>query len=186
MKKYSFEIDIDELKYKHKLISEVVVFPDVTSEDFYKIFNKEVLRSLGIVATDKMLDELFQACKYLPWQPFDDVASLSSIKIPIGILSNFNKNLGSLLNSQIPELDVQHLIVSEIERVAKPEPKFYQRALEKIGIPAEEILYVGDSVKLDIEPALKMGFQVALIDRDEVYKTSPYKLKSLKDIIEYI
>ena len=55
--------------------------------------------------------------------------------------------------------------------------------IDKIGLKADEILYIGDSLKLDIIPALEVGFEVCLIDRDAYYKQSKYRINSFKDLI---
>lgn len=180
-KKHNYQISSKELKYKHKMISELIHFPDVTSKTFYNEFNAELCRLLGIVPNENLLNDIFENCKYLPWKAFEDVKYLSDIKTPIGVLSNFNKGLTKILDENLPNISFKDIIISEEERVAKPNIAFYKRAVEIIGLKPEEILYIGDSIKLDIEPALALGFQVRLIDRQCFFETSSYHLKSLKN-----
>jgi FMN phosphatase YigB (HAD superfamily) len=47
-------------------------------------------------------------------------------------------------------------------------------------------LYVGDSIKLDLEPASKLGFKVLIIDRDNFYPNSKNKISSLTEITQFI
>jgi len=176
-------IDLSELKMKHKIISELIQFPDVTSEKFYNTFNKELLLSMGILPTDSILSKLFHSCKYLPWEIFDDIHYLSEVNLPIGVLSNFNSSLTELLKNKIPEIKFKHIIISETEGVSKPNSSFYQKAIEKIGLQPNEILYIGDSLKLDIEPAIQIGFEALLIDRNSYYKLSKQRIESFKEII---
>ena len=70
--------------------------------------------------------------------------------------------------------------------VAKPNIEFYQKALEKIPFDVHEVLYVGDSIKLDLEPASKLGFKVLIIDRDNFYPNSKNKISSLTEITQFI
>jgi FMN hydrolase / 5-amino-6-(5-phospho-D-ribitylamino)uracil phosphatase len=50
--------------------------------------------------------------------------------------------------------------------VAKPDPRFFARALERIGHPAaEEVAYVGDRVDNDVRPARAAGMRAVWIRR---------------------
>ena len=73
---------------QHRLLSELVTFPDKTSRDFYLVFNTELLLSMGIVPGEQLVSELFDSCTYLPWAPFDDTVFLDEIDKPLGVLSN--------------------------------------------------------------------------------------------------
>ena len=181
---FGYEIDLEELKSKHKLLSEFIKFPDVTSQKFYNEFNKELVLSLGVNPTDQLLDAIFNNCKYLPWEAFYDTKYLSQLTTkPIGVLSNFSYKLPSILGNLLPEVSFSDFIVSETEKVAKPNIEFYKIAIKKLGLNPSEILYIGDSLKLDILPALEVGMNVKLIDRDNFYPSSPYSINSFKDLV---
>ena len=49
--------------------------------------------------------------------------------------------------------------------VEKPEPGFFTRLAELIGVPAERCAYVGDRVDNDVEPALAAGMTAVFILR---------------------
>jgi putative hydrolase of the HAD superfamily len=182
---YGHIIDLSKIKYNHKLLSETIRFPDRTSKEFYTEFNKELFYSLGIIPTGKLLDEIFNTCSYLPWERFDDTEALQGVNIPIGILSNFNSSLKDQLGQLFGPV-FSDIFVSEELGVAKPSMEFYQRALDKIGIDAKDILYIGDSFKLDMEPAMKLGIKSYVIDRDNFYPNSPNTITSLFDIEDLI
>jgi FMN phosphatase YigB (HAD superfamily) len=183
--KHNYNLQEIELKQKHKLLSEVIHFPDVTSKDFYYEFNSELCRLLGIVPCVELLHDIFDNCKYLPWEAFEDTISLRNIDVPMGVLSNFNSGLSGLLSSKLQCITFKNVIISETEGISKPNIDFYKRAIDIIGVNPNEIMYVGDSIKLDIEPALNLGFQVRLIDRDDFYKSSSMQLNSLNSLINY-
>lgn len=182
---YGYFISFDELKHKHKLLSEVIHFPDRTDEVFYSHFNAELLRLLGIVPNDELIKAIFKNCTYLPWEKFDDTRFLSEIEIPMGIISNFNSTLKDKLNQFFGPV-FQDVLVSEELGIAKPKVGFYKKALECISYDASEVLYIGDSIKLDIEPATKLGIKSLLIDRDNFYQKSTYKINDLSEILQYI
>jgi YjjG family noncanonical pyrimidine nucleotidase len=51
----------------------------------------------------------------------------------------------------------QAVVISEEVGVAKPDPRIFAPALEKIGVEAGEVLYVGDSVTSDMAAARNAG-----------------------------
>ena len=162
-------VPLDILAERHRLLSEATVFPDRTSRAFYEQFNSQLLRSLGVASQPKLLDALYDACSYLPWAPFPDVACLGSLTHPLGALSNWDRSLPEKLRP-LTGLTFRWILGSEEQQIRKPDPKFFERILEATGSPADEVVYVGDSVMLDVEPAQRMGMRAYLIDRDDLYR----------------
>jgi FMN phosphatase YigB (HAD superfamily) len=183
--RFGYVVSIDELKYKHKLLSEIIHFPDRTDEVFYTHFNSELLRLLGIVPNEELLKAIFNNCTYLPWEKFEDTKVLSEINVPLGIISNFNTTLKDKLNQFFGPI-FKDVLVSEELGVAKPKIAFYERALERLNYTPDEVLYIGDSIKLDIEPAMSLGIKSLLIDRDNFYDSSEYKINSLVEIKNHL
>ena len=178
---FGYSVEEKTIKNNHKILSESIFFPDRTSEEFYANFNKEFLYSLGIIPTEELLKAIFQACSYLPWEKFDDAEFLNEIKLPVGIISNFNSTLKEKLKSFF-NIDFADIFVSEELGIAKPSLDFYKRALEKIGVDPSEIIYVGDSVKLDLEPAQKLGINAYVIDRENYFQVQKNRISSLYDL----
>src|SRR5688572_3953773 len=83
-------IDLRILEKRHKLLSEVIVFPDKTTREFYAAFNTELLYALGIVPSKPLVNEIFEKCSYLPWEPCRDAAIVDSLNLPLGIISNWD------------------------------------------------------------------------------------------------
>lgn len=176
---HGYLIDEKLLKHHHTLISETIQFPDVTSETFYAHFNTVLINSLGIVENKKLLSDIFLSCKNLPWEAFLDVEALNELHLPLGVLSNFNSSLRQLLSDKIQDVPFKHLFISEELKVAKPNVEIFEKAISTIGLNPEEILYIGDSLKLDVKPALAVGMQAKLIDRQALYPASKYSIESL-------
>lgn len=78
-------------------------------------------------------------------------------------------------------------ILSCYVETAKPGIEIFKYAQKSVGLNFEELLYVGDSVKYDIKPALEAGWQAVLLCRDENTEKSPVpvisNLLELKNII---
>ena len=181
LKQHSFNVELSHFKNVHKIVSECNYSPDKTSKDFYNLFNKEILFGLGIIPTQQMLDELFQACAYLPWEKFDDTKYIADIPVKKAVLSNFHNELKIVLNNLFGHEFIE-IIISETEKIRKPDQLFFQLAIARLNVAPSEIIYIGDSIKLDLEPALRAGMNAWLIDRDNTYPYYPQRLKSMKDI----
>lgn len=185
LRKFEYPVSDISLRQQHKLVSESIKFPDQTSKEFYRNFNSELLVSLGIAPSEKLLDEIFSSCTYLPWEKFDDTKILNSLNLPLGVLSNFNKTLNNTLEKEFGSM-FKHVFISENYGVAKPNIKFYEIALKEIGIDPTKVLYIGDSIQLDIEPAEKASINSLLIDRDNVYPNYKNRISSLNELTLYL
>ena len=181
LKENDYNVNLRDLKLNHKLLSEVIRFPDRTDSDFYLNFNSELLYSLGIVPNDSLMEKLFKACSYLPWEKFDDATVLNDIEIPIGILSNFNSSLTEKLTQFFGPV-FSNIFISENLGVAKPSLAFYKKALEVIDIEPKDILYIGDSFKLDFKPAVELGMRTYVVDRDGFYGSNDNTIASLSQV----
>ncbi len=183
---HNINLDIKQLGYNHKLLSESIKFPDRTNLEFYNNFNSELLYSLGIVPSKELLESIFKACSYLPWKKYSDCNVLQELDLPMGILSNFNNSLEKQLSILFGDI-FKDVIVSEKVGVSKPSIDFYKYALEKIGLEPSDIIYIGDSFKLDYQPAKSLGFNTYIVDRDGYYKNNKnviHSLNELKSIVQ--
>lgn len=185
LKDFGYNLDLNDLKYKHKLLSEIIHFPDRTDEVFYNKFNSQLLNLLGIVPNKDILKSIFTSCTYLPWEAFADTSELKKISVPIGIISNFNITLKTKLSYFFGDI-FKDVFVSEELGVSKPNPLIYLKALEKVKLSPDEILYIGDSVKLDLEPANSLGIKTLIIDRDNFYYKSEYIISNFNDLHKYL
>ncbi|WMW79433.1 HAD-IA family hydrolase [Undibacterium cyanobacteriorum] len=48
---------------------------------------------------------------------------------------------------------------------AKPDRRIFQEALDRLQLPAEQVLYVGDDLRLDVEGAQALGMRAAWMNR---------------------
>jgi FMN phosphatase YigB (HAD superfamily) len=169
--KHGHNVPARLLAERHRLLSEVIEFPDKTSKAFYDTFNAQLLLMLGILPAPELVTALFDACTYLPWRAFDDVAHVQTIGLPKGVISNWDATLRAKLQEHTP-IAFQWVLGSQEMQVRKPSLEFYSKVIELTGLSPDEILYVGDSIKLDIQPALSLGIRAVLIDRLNLYAAS--------------
>lgn len=178
---HGYTVEEKLLKYHHKLLSEIIHFPDRTDKQFYQIFNSELLLSLGIVPDEHLLDDIYSACTYLPWNSFSDTDILKDLPIKKAVLSNFKTSLNETLDPLFGDT-FDFIITSESKGVAKPDIAFYKTIFEYTDISPEEILYIGDSLKLDVIPAQSLGIHSMLIDRENIYKYCKNRILSFHDL----
>ncbi|MCK6544596.1 HAD-IA family hydrolase [Myxococcota bacterium] len=103
------------------------------------------------------------------WRVFDDtrptLEALRARGIGAGVLSNWDYRLPVLLDALALTPYFDPILVSSIVGMSKPDPAFFVHAAERVGRAPSEIVYVGDHVDLDLEPALAIGMRAYLIDR---------------------
>ena len=80
-------------------------------------------------------------------------------KYPIVMVSNFYGNLKSVLDDFGILSYFQEVVESAVVGVRKPDPAIYALGVTKIGLPAQEVLVVGDSYSKDMVPAKAVGCQ---------------------------
>lgn len=77
----------------------------------------------------------------------------------LGVLSNFYGNVATLCQEAglTPFLDV--ILDSAVVGMRKPDPRFFAKALDGLGVAARETAMVGDSFDRDIRPARALGLR---------------------------
>lgn len=77
------------------------------------------------------------------------------------LVSNFYGNIQTILRDFALDTYFAHVVESSVVGVRKPDPAIYRLGVEAIGLPADEVLVVGDSFSKDVVPAKKVGCKVA-------------------------
>ncbi|MBV9549406.1 MAG: HAD-IA family hydrolase [Alphaproteobacteria bacterium] len=157
-----------EIRRLHAELRERTTFPEKPGSDFYEIFNRRLLESLEIPATEKLARNIFLACKALPWTAFEDTGALTDLNARMGIVSNWDNGLVSML-ARYFSIPFDPVVVSGIEGVAKPDTAIFHAALERSRSSGTAKFHVGDSPVFDMEPAAAAGLTPVLIDRFGLY-----------------
>lgn len=114
-----------------------------------------------------------------------------SQKYPLVLVSNFYGNLESVLT----DFGIRNCFKKVIESASvgerKPDTKIFEIALKALGLKAEEVLVVGDSIKNDIEPAKKLGCATLLItgrgwDENSPVSQAGEAIKNLDEIFNFL
>lgn len=119
---------------------------------------------------------------------YDDVLPvlerLRAYNLVLGVISNWEAWLPALLDATDLTPCFDHVAISGLRCVEKPDARIFALALAEGGYRPEEVAYVGDSPAHDVVPALAMGIAPVLLDRHGRYPADPAyrRITSLRDL----
>ena len=116
--------------------------------------------------------------------------SLKSIGVRMGIVSN-TTNPKFMKESEMKAAGLEPFfdfaIYSSDTPYRKPHPSIFQLAIESLKLKPEEILFVGDNMRLDVVGAQNVGMKSAWINRERKTNSMEgepdYELHSLMDLL---
>jgi putative hydrolase of the HAD superfamily len=140
---------VEEARWKHVVAA---VFPEVADQD----------------GCFQELHDYFSRSS--AWSLFDDTAptlqSLVEDGFRLAIASNFDHRLHSICDGN-PALSLfEKRYVSSELGYRKPSENFYRAIIADLNVTPERVLMVGDSLDNDVEGALAVGMNAALISRE--------------------
>jgi putative hydrolase of the HAD superfamily len=162
------------------------------SARFWKSVYARMLEELAIEHTDGLADMLYETfTDQRNYGMFDDVpAALDALDadgVVAGIVSNFEAWLDDLLRTLGIRERFGAIVISGIEGIEKPDPRIFTLGLDRLGLPADEVVYVGDNPGSDIAPARALGMMPVLIDRRDRFPDADgvriTDLRQLSDVI---
>jgi putative hydrolase of the HAD superfamily len=85
----------------------------------------------------------------------------------------------AFFSSTIYSMDVGH---------AKPRPEIFATAVETLGIPAKEIVHIGDNERTDVKGALDAGFRAIRLDvvRSGGPSEAEFVARSFEELMNYL
>jgi FMN phosphatase YigB (HAD superfamily)/DNA-binding XRE family transcriptional regulator len=127
-----------------------------------KDFNAKLAERLGVKSVDwqkhylETVEPITEMQELLKW---------AGERYKVGLLTNIMPGLlGAMIKAQtVPNLKYDAIVDSSEVGAIKPEPKVYQIAQEKAGVPPEEILIIDDS-RVNLMSAEKLNWHVLWFD----------------------
>jgi HAD superfamily hydrolase (TIGR01509 family) len=119
---------------------------------------------LGPGAAEKLYDSMLDPGSWFPYP--DTVAVLRGLRtagIPVGVVSNIAWDIRDVFRRHGAYEFVDEFLLSYAEGVMKPDTKIFTVACQRIGLPPEEVLMVGDSPHADAAAA-EIGCATAIVD----------------------
>ena len=103
------------------------------------------------------------------WQLYGDVAdtlnTLTKRGLRLGIASNFDERLLAVVSGHAP-LGMGPVLISSRVGHRKPHGAFFTAVVEALGLPAQQILHVGDDRRNDYQGARAAGMEALLLKRN--------------------
>ncbi len=152
----------------------------------YRVFNE-----VGMVENfDQFFDQVYERFRSSEgWVLFPEtVETLTELKrsgLKLGVISNFDSRIYSVMQS----LDIlrffDNVTLSSETGYCKPDREIFDAAVRALGVPASEVLLVGDSLHDDVEAGITAGLQAVLIDRGRRHREVHHvpQIFSLKEVL---
>jgi len=136
----------------------------------------------------------FDAKKYLePINENIDTLHYLGKRYKLGIITNNNtKFLKKILEALGLENTLfSYFITSDDTPESKPNLAPFLIAIQKVNSAPEEIIYIGDNIKKDMEPAKKVGMKTILMDYKNVYtdvnnQAYDYRIQKIQELKEIL
>jgi HAD superfamily hydrolase (TIGR01549 family) len=113
---------------------------------------------------------------------FDDVLpvldDLRDRNLKLGLLSNTGRDLNVFVAHH--RIDVDAILTSRVHGKTKPHETIFRAMLEKLDVPAEAAVMVGDDPGDDIAGARAVGMDAWLVDREGRFRQHPQRLTDLR------
>jgi putative hydrolase of the HAD superfamily len=139
---------------------------------------------------DRFFDEVYDRFRDSQgWVLFPEtlavLAQLKQWRLKLGIISNFDSRIYSVLDSLEIRQFFDAVVLSSETGYSKPDPEIFAAGSSAVGVDPSEALFVGDSPHDDVEAAIRAGFSAVLIDRTGRYKkvTHLQRISSLKEVL---
>ena len=163
---------------------------DYTAEDWSAIVDETFAGLIALKPSQTFFRELYEQFAHAgAWRIFEDVpptlAALTEQGVRLGVISNWDDRLRPLLTSLGLARHFETIVVSCEVGASKPSSAAFQAAVEAFGLPAENMLHVGDSVEMDFAGARAAGFQAVQIVRDN-NASGKEQINSLNELVTLI
>lgn len=135
--------------------------------DLHEKVYLEVLRQSGVPNAEQAKALYTRLCDPSEWTPYPDTeAALKGSAergLSVGVLSNIAFDIRPAFSARGLDAYVDQFVLSFEVGAQKPDPRIFEVAVERLGVPAEDTLMIGDSDEAD-GGARALGCQFALVD----------------------
>lgn len=158
----------------------------------YLSINRQWLAAMGL--DPGRAEEIFLAGEQLAFgedaeffTAYPDAApalgELKELGFRLAMVSNWDYTLPRVIEMLALEEYFEFVLASLVVGVEKPDPLLFQAALDRFGLPPDEVLHVGDLELDDRDGAIAAGMPWTLIDRDREPEF-PKRIRSLSQVKE--
>ncbi len=139
---------------------------EIPMEDFFEAFDREIQSAGADISSREIMGAINHYLRVRP-EMLDMVRQIRKSGILTAALTNnwvADDDISALLSDFKKEFDV--FVESSREGLAKPDPRMYERVLEKLGVAPEEAVFL-DDIGRNLKPARKMGMTTIKVESVE-------------------
>lgn len=183
----AYEKCMDYLNKNHLLKTEEDEYEQF--KIFYTMFSNLLpeLKILNKQIEEIAYDKVYNTNNYVFFDDTKTTIDVLSKKYKLGIISDTWPSIERILKSAGLLDYFASKTYSYNLGVYKPNPKMYDHALSILKVPAEETIFIDDSVE-NLKGAMNFGIQPVLINakNDEDININIIKIKKLSDLLEFL
>jgi putative hydrolase of the HAD superfamily len=171
-------IDVDPARFEHAVASAAALLdnPDETPyhHSIFVGYTRHIIEQMGgrgeaLDACAREIYDEWAACHH--FELYEEVPSvlreLASSGVRIGLISNSHRSLDSFQEHFELRDCIAATVSSPDHGLMKPNPSIFNAALQLVSAKPDEAVMVGDSVRQDVEGALRAGLRAVLLHRSE-------------------
>ena len=122
--------------------------------------------------------------EYMPGFVLPALRRLRELDLQLVVVSNANGTVETLARRLGLTECVEYVLDSFVEKVEKPDPRFFEIALERSGAQRESTIHVGDLYEVDVVGARAAGIEPVLLDVGGLYPNADCRrVRSLDELV---
>ena len=172
--RFGMTVDVSAFDRAVASAASILDTPEDTPYDaeLYVTYTRHIIEQMGARGDhlDPCAREIYgewAACHHFElYEEVPDVLrSLAQSNIRVALVSNSHRSLSSFESHFSLQGLIAGAVSSSEHGLMKPHPSIFKAALDLIGVAPASAIMVGDSVRHDIEGALRAGMRAALLHR---------------------
>ena len=125
--------------------------------------------------------------EYMPADVLPALRELRALGVQLVVVSNANGTVEALARRLGITECVGCVLDSFVEKVEKPDPRFFEIALERSGARRESTIHVGDLYEVDVVGARAAGIEPVLLDAANLYPDADCRrVHSLQELVSLV
>jgi putative hydrolase of the HAD superfamily len=125
--------------------------------------------------------------EHVPADVLPSLRALRALELQLVIVSNANGTVARLAERLGLTECVGCVLDSQVEQVEKPDPRFFEIALERSGAQAARTIHVGDLYEVDVVGARAAGIRPVLLDAADLYPDADcVRVRSLPELVDLV
>ena len=122
--------------------------------------------------------------EYMPDDVLPALRALRGLDLQLVVVSNANGTVEALARRLGISECVECVLDSFVEKVEKPDPRFFEIALQRSGARRESTIHVGDLYEVDVIGARAAGIEPVLLDAADLYPDADCRrVRSLGELV---